>query len=250
MGAWTADSKTHVATMSDGDFCHNEKSVTIAKAGNVKIELAAADGSATVLKESVPVLEGEIIDSTFMSVSKLKSFLAAQIADAKEQGILLSLHMKATMMKVSDPIIFGHAVRAFFADVFEKYADDFEKCGVNINNGLGNLLTEIKELPADKQAAIEADIATAYENGPDLAMVNSDKGITNLHVPSDVIIDASMPAMIRTSGQMWNAEGKQQDTKAVIPDSSYAGLYQETIACCKQHGAFDPTTMGLSLIHI
>lgn len=244
MGAWTADSKTHVATMSDGDFCHNEKSVTIAKAGNVKIELVAADGSATVLKESVPVLEGEIIDSTFMSVSKLKSFLAAQIADAKEQGILLSLHMKATMMKVSDPIIFGHAVRAFFADVFEKYADDFEKCGVNINNGLGNLLTEIKELPADKQAAIEADIATAYENGPDLAMVNSDKGITNLHVPSDVIIDASMPAMIRTSGQMWNAEGKQQDTKAVIPDSSYAGLYQETIACCKQHGAFDPTTMG------
>ena len=244
MGAWTADSKTHVATMSDGDFCHNEKSVTIAKAGNVKIELVAADGSATVLKESVPVLEGEIIDSTFMSVSKLKSFLAAQIADAKEQGILLSLHMKATMMKVSDPIIFGHAVRAFFADVFEKYADDFEKCGVNINNGLGNLLTEIKELPADKQAAIEADITTAYENGPDLAMVNSDKGITNLHVPSDVIIDASMPAMIRTSGQMWNAEGKQQDTKAVIPDSSYAGLYQETIACCKQHGAFDPTTMG------
>ncbi len=244
MGAWSSESKTHVATMSEGDFCSNEKSVTIEKAGNLKIELVATDGSTTTLKETVSVLAGEIVDGTFMSVSNLKSFLAGQVADAKANGVLFSLHMKATMMKVSDPIIFGHAVRVFFADVFEKYAAEFEECGVNVNNGLGNLLAEINELPAEKQAAINTDIAAAYERGPDLAMVNSDKGITNLHVPSDVIIDASMPAMIRTSGQMWNAEGKQQDTKAVIPDSSYAGLYQETIEFCRQNGAFDPTTMG------
>jgi len=244
MGAWTADSKTHVATMNEGDFCSNEKSVTIERAGNVKIELVDDSGKTHTLKESVPVLDGEIIDGTFMSVQKLKSFLAAQVADAKGQGVLFSLHMKATMMKVSDPIIFGHSVRVFFADVFEKHAADLESCGVNVNNGFGNLLAEIQELPADKKAAIEADIATAYESGPDVAMVNSDKGITNLHVPSDVIIDASMPAMIRTSGQMWNAEGKQQDTKAVIPDSSYASLYSETVDFCIANGAFDPTTMG------
>ncbi|MFT5300039.1 MAG: isocitrate dehydrogenase [Mariniblastus sp.] len=244
MGAWSADSKTHVSTMDKGDFCSNEKSVTIESDGQVKIELKAANGSTTVLKDSVPVLAGEIIDATFMSVAQLKSFLAAQVAEAKSQGVLFSLHMKATMMKVSDPIIFGHAVRVFFADLFAKYANEFEQCGVNVNNGFGNLLEEIKSLPAETQAAIAADIAAAYENGPDLAMVNSDKGITNLHVPSDVIIDASMPAMIRTSGQMWNHEGQPQDTKAVIPDSSYAGLYHETIEFCRQHGAFDPTTMG------
>jgi isocitrate dehydrogenase len=243
MGAWSADSKTHVATMGEGDFRSNEKSVTIEKDGNLKIELVTSKG-ATTLKEAVPVLAGEIVDATFMSVNKLKSFLANQVADAKANGVLFSLHMKATMMKVSDPIIFGHAVRVFFADVFEKHAADLESCGVNVNNGLGNLISEITELSSEKQIAINADIATAYENGPDLAMVNSDKGITNLHVPSDVIIDASMPAMIRTSGQMWNAEGKQQDTKAVIPDSSYAGLYQETVQFCKTNGAFDPTTMG------
>ena len=243
MGAWSADSKTHVATMGEGDFRSNEKSVTIEKDGNLKIELVTSKG-ATTLKEAVPVLAGEIVDATFMSVNKLKSFLANQVADAKANGVLFSLHMKATMMKVSDPIIFGHAVRVFFAGVFEKHAADLESCGVNVNNGLGNLISEITELSSEKQIAINADIATAYENGPDLAMVNSDKGITNLHVPSDVIIDASMPAMIRTSGQMWNAEGKQQDTKAVIPDSSYAGLYQETVQFCKTNGAFDPTTMG------
>lgn len=244
MGPWSADSKSHVATMGANDFRANEKSCTIQNAGNVKIELVANDGTVTVLKDSVPVLEGEVIDATFMNVAALKEFLTQQVGDAKAQGILFSLHMKATMMKVSDPIIFGHAVRAYFADVFSKHADALEQAGVNVNNGLGNLLHEIQELPADKQAEIKADLNAALENGPDLAMVNSDKGITNLHVPSDVIIDASMPAMIRTSGQMWNKEGQQQDTKAVIPDSSYAGLYEETIAFCKKHGAFDPTTMG------
>lgn len=244
MGPWSSDSKSHVATMGENDFRSNEKSCTISKPGNVRIELVADDGNITVLKESVPVLEGEVIDSTFMNVDALKEFLLQQVADAKAKGVLFSLHMKATMMKVSDPIIFGHAVRAYFAEVFEKHAAAFEQVGVNVNNGLGNLLHEIQELPAEQQAEIQADLQAAMENGPDLAMVNSDKGITNLHVPSDVIIDASMPAMIRTSGQMWNKEGKQQDTKAVIPDSSYAGLYEETIAFCKQHGAFDPSTMG------
>ena len=202
------------------------------------------DGKTHLLKEGVPVLAGEIVDGTFMSVAKLEEFLAAEIADAKAKGILFSLHMKATMMKVSDPIIFGHAVKVFFADVFKKHAAALEEAGVNVNNGLGNLLAEIESLPAETKAAIEADVQAAYDNGPALAMVNSDKGITNLHVPSDVIIDASMPAMIRTSGQMWNADGKSQDTKAVIPDSSYAGLYQETIDFCRENGAFDPTTMG------
>ncbi len=243
MGAWSSESKTHVAHMTNGDFRANEKSVTLPKTGRVRIELTADDGDLTVLKE-VPVLEGEIIDATVMNVLALNKFLAAQIEDARQKGVLFSLHMKATMMKVSDPIIFGHAVRAYFANVFSKHNSVLDEAGVNVNNGLGNLLDAIQELPPDQRAEIEADIESAYKNGPALAMVNSDKGITNLHVPSDVIIDASMPAMIRTSGQMWNADGKQQDTKAVIPDSSYAGLYQETIDFCKEHGAFDPTTMG------
>ena len=244
MGAWTSDSKSHVATMGANDFRSNEKSVTIETVGALKIELVDSAGTTHLLKDGVPVLAGEVVDGTFMSVAKLREFLAAEVADAKDKGILFSLHMKATMMKVSDPIIFGHAVRVFFADVFAKHADALEEAGVNVNNGLGNLLAEIQSLPADTKSAIEADIQAAYDNGPALAMVNSDKGITNLHVPSDVIIDASMPAMIRTSGQMWNADGKSQDTKAVIPDSSYAGLYQETIEFCRINGAFDPTTMG------
>lgn len=244
MGAWSGESQTHVATMGQDDFRSNEQSVTMTKAGSLKIELIDESGQSHLLKESVPVLEGEIVDGTFMSVVPLRKFLQEQIADAKERGVLFSLHMKATMMKVSDPIIFGHCVKVFFADVFEKYGSLLEEAGVNVNNGLGNLLSEIESLPADTRAAIEADLKAAMENGPDVAMVNSDKGITNLHVPSDVIIDASMPAMIRTSGQMWNGEGKLQDTKAVIPDSSYAGLYQETIDFCRQNGAFDPTTMG------
>ena len=244
MGAWSKDSQTDVATMGEGDFRSNEKSCTVAAAGSVRIELVADDGSVTVLKDSVPVLEGEVIDATVMQVEKLTAFLKEQIADAKAKGVLFSLHMKATMMKVSDPIIFGHAVRAYFADVFDKHGEALESACVNVNNGLGNLLAEIESLPSEQADAIRADVALAIENGADIAMVNSDKGITNLHVPSDVIIDASMPAMIRTSGQMWNKDGKQQDTIAVIPDSSYAGLYTETINFCKQHGAFDPTTMG------
>ncbi len=244
MGAWSADSKTGVATMSSGDFRANEKSTTITKAGDVKIELVASDGTVTTLKDSVPVLAGEVIDATVMNVAALKEFLNQQISEAKANGVLFSLHLKATMMKVSDPIIFGYAVKTYFKNVFEKHADALEAAGVNVNNGLGNLLEAIQALPVEKQTEILADIDAAYQSGPDVAMVNSDKGITNLHVPSDVIIDASMPAMIRTSGQMWNKEGKQQDTLAVIPDSSYAGLYQETIEFCKQHGAFDPTTMG------
>ena len=244
MGAWSADTESHVATMGSHDFRSNEKSVTIEKAGSLKIELIDGDGTTHLLKDGVPVLAGEVVDGTFMSVAKLREFLAAEIADAKDKGILFSLHMKATMMKVSDPIIFGHAVKVFFADVFEKHAAALEEACVNVNNGLGNLLSEIESLPPKTKAAIQADVQAAYDNGPALAMVNSDKGITNLHVPSDVIIDASMPAMIRTSGQMWNSEGKSQDTKAVIPDSSYAGLYQETIDFCRTNGAFDPTTMG------
>lgn len=244
MGAWSNDSKTHVATMGAGDFRSNEKSVTVENADTVKIEFTADNGDVTVLKDGLDLLAGEIIDATYMSKKALLAFLDEQVKDAKDQGILFSLHMKATMMKVSDPIIFGHAVRSFFKTVFDKHAAVLEEAGVDVNNGFGNLLGRIAELPADQRAAIEADIAAAYENGPALAMVNSDKGITNLHVPSDVIIDASMPAMIRTSGQMWNSEGKQQDTKAVIPDSSYAGLYQTTIDFCRENGAFDPTTMG------
>jgi len=244
MGAWKSDSKSHVATMTEGDFAHNEKSVTLGNATTVKIIHTDTNGVQTILKEGLSLLKGEIIDATCMSKKALTSFLETQVKDAKEQGVLFSLHMKATMMKVSDPIIFGHAVRAYFKSIFEKHSNTFEEIGVDVNNGFGNLIEKLEELSEDKRDVIEADIKIALENGPDLAMVNSDKGITNLHVPSDVIIDASMPAMIRTSGQMWNAEGKQQDTKAVIPDSSYAGIYTATIDFCKEHGAFDPTTMG------
>ncbi len=244
MGAWSTNSKTHVATMSDGDFKNNEKSVTIANEGAVKVVLNTTTGEEIVLKEKVAVLAGEIIDATVMSKKKLLAFLEAQVKDAKEQGVLFSLHMKATMMKVSDPIIFGHAVQVFFKDVFEKHGAALDKAGVDVNNGFGDLLSTLPELEESLKNEIEADIIAAFTNGPDLAMVNSDKGITNLHVPSDVIIDASMPAMIRTSGQMWNADGNQQDTKAVIPDSSYAPLYQATIDFCRENGAFDPTTMG------
>ncbi len=244
MGAWQADSKSHVATMGADDFRSNEKSVTIETDDDLKIELVDDAGNTQVLKSSVPVEAGEIVDGTFLNVRQLRKFIADQIADAKAQGVLFSLHMKATMMKVSDPIIFGHVVKEFFADVFARHATALEQAGVNPNNGLGNVLSEIESLPAETQEQIRADISARIENGPDLAMVNSDLGITNLHVPSDVIIDASMPAMIRTSGCMWNADGETQDTKAVIPDSSYAGLYQATIDDCKANGAFDPTTMG------
>ncbi|WP_298948846.1 NADP-dependent isocitrate dehydrogenase [uncultured Polaribacter sp.] len=244
MGAWSADSKTHVATMSEGDFANNEKSVTLDNATSISIQHIAENGAKTVLKESVNLLEGEIIDATVMSRKTLLNFLETEINDAKEQGVLLSLHMKATMMKVSDPIIFGHAVRVFFKELFDKHQQTFDKIGVDVNNGFGNLLRNLEELSEGKRAEILSDIADIYKKRPAVAMVNSDKGITNLHVPSDVIIDASMPAMIRTSGQMWNKEGKLQDTKAIIPDSSYAGIYTATIDFCKKHGAFDPTTMG------
>jgi isocitrate dehydrogenase len=244
MGPWTADSKTHVATMTAGDFAHNEKSITVANATEVTIVHTNAKAEKSILKSNIGLLEGEIIDATVMSLQALKAFLSTEIANAKEQGVLFSLHMKATMMKVSDPIIFGHAVKLFFADVFKKHQATFDEIGVNANNGYGNILEKVAELPAEKRQEIEADFDAALIYGPDLAMVNSDKGITNLHVPSHVIIDASMPAMIRTSGQMWNAKGKAQDTKAVIPDSSYAGIYTATIDFCKKHGAFDPTTMG------
>jgi isocitrate dehydrogenase len=244
MGAWTSDSKTHVATMSEGDFAHNEKSVTIAEATTITIEHTDGNGNTSVLKNSFPLLKGEIIDATVMSKTALISFFEKEVADAREKNLLFSLHMKGTMMKVSDPIIFGHAVKIYFKDVFEKYSDTIKALGVNVNSGLGNLLERIQELPDAERKAIEADIAATYAKGPGIAMVNSDKGITNLHVPSDVIIDASMPAMIRTSGKMWNAKGELQETKAVIPDSSYSGVYAATIDFCKKHGAFDPTTMG------
>lgn len=244
MGAWRKDSKTHVATMSHGDFAHNEKSITLNSPETVTIQFTDETGKTIVLKKGLQLQKGEIIDATVMSKKALLSFLEEQVADAKANNVLFSLHMKATMMKVSDPIIFGHAVRVFFKSLFNKHAATFESLGVDVSNGFGNLITKLQELPEIKRQEIEADIQTAFENGPELAMVNSDKGITNLHVPSDVIIDASMPAMIRTSGQMWNREGKQQDTKAVIPDSSYAGIYTATIDFCKEHGAFDPTTMG------
>ncbi len=243
MGKWSADSISHVSTMGSGDFASNEKSVTITENGSVKIQLVNASGT-TVLKESVSVLAGEIIDGTFMSKKALLAFLEAQMADAKAKGVLFSLHLKATMMKVSDPIIFGYGVKVFFKSVFEKFGKELDEVGVNVNNGFGNLLGNLDELAPDVKTAVEAEIQKCFAEGPDLAMVDSDKGITNLHVPSDVIIDASMPAMIRTSGQMWNKDGNSQDTKAVIPDSSYAGIYQATIDFCKENGAFDPTTMG------
>ena len=244
MGAWSKDSKTHVATMAEGDFAHNEKSVTVSNATDVRIVHTDSENITTVLKSKIPILDGEIIDATVMNLNALKSFLIAEIKDAKDKGVLLSLHMKATMMKVSDPIIFGHAVKLFFSDVFEKHQLLFDEIGINTNNGYGNVLEKVAGLETKKRQEIEADFKAAIVNGPDLAMVNSDKGITNLHVPSHVIIDASMPAMIRASGQMWNAKGEAQDTKAIIPDSSYAGIYTATIDFCKQNGAFDPTTMG------
>ncbi|MGH1438675.1 MAG: NADP-dependent isocitrate dehydrogenase [Cellvibrionaceae bacterium] len=244
MGKWESDSLTHVASMSEGDFYSSEQSATITTAGNVKIEHVAEDGSVKVLKATTPVLSGEIIDSSLMSKTALRSFLEKEISEAKEQDVLLSVHLKATMMKVSDPIIFGHAVTVYFAEVFEKYADLFEEIGVDTKNGLGDLYSKIESLPTDKQNEIKAAIQACYDQRPELAMVNSDKGITNLHVPSDVIIDASMPAAIRSSGQMWGPDGKLKDTKAIIPDRCYAGVYQETIDFCKKHGAFDPTTMG------
>jgi isocitrate dehydrogenase len=244
MGKWSSDSKTHVSTMSAGDFRHNETSVTVPKATTVRIEHVANDGSTTVLKDGLKLLEGEIIDGTYMSKEALLAFLREQVCDAAGLGVLFSIHLKATMMKVSDPIIFGHAVRVFFANVFERHGKTLQEIGANPNDGFGEMLKRIQALPEKERAAIEADIQEAYEKGPALAMVDSDRGITNLHVPSDIIVDASMPAMIRASGQMWNAQGKTQDAKAVIPDSSYAAVYQEVIDSCKAHGAFDPTTMG------
>jgi isocitrate dehydrogenase len=244
MGAWSADSKSVVSSMSAADFFANEKSVTVPEATTAKIELVAVDGSATVLKGGLDLQAGEVIDGTFMSAKALRSFLAEQIEASKESGVLFSLHMKATMMKVSDPIIFGHAVEVFYKDVFKKYAGTISELGVDVKNGLGDLYAKIETLPSNQKAAIEADLEAVYAARPDIAMVDSDKGITNLHVPSDVIIDASMPAAIRSSGQMWNKAGEQQDTNFVIPDRSYAGVYAETVDFCKKYGAFDPRTMG------
>jgi len=244
MGKWTSDSKTHVSHMDSGDFFHNEKSLTMGSETQVRIEHVNAEGKVTVLKDNFKLQAGEIIDSSFMSKRALEKFLKKQVKEAKEQGVLFSLHMKATMMKVSDPIMFGIAVRVFFADVFSKHEQVLTDIGVNVNNGFGDLLAKIGKLPADKKAAIEADIEACFKNGPGIAMVDSSKGITNLHVPSDIIVDASMPAMIRTSGRMYNREGKEQDTKAVIPDSSYAGIYKATIEFCQKNGAFNPKTMG------
>ncbi|MEO8613794.1 MAG: NADP-dependent isocitrate dehydrogenase, partial [Luteolibacter sp.] len=241
MGKWSADSKTTVGSMDGhGDFYSNEKSVCVPAATDVKIEFVGADGSSKVLKESTPLKAGEILDATFLSKAALVDFLGQQIAKAKADGVLLSLHMKATMMKVSDPIIFGHAVEVFFKDLIAKHAATLKELGVDFRNGFGDLVAKLDKLPADKKAEIEADIQAAYANGPALSMVNSDKGITNLHVPSDVIVDASMPAMIRAGGKVWDAAGKTGDTLAVIPDSCYAGIYQATIDFCKKNGALDP----------
>src|SRR6202453_4965053 len=244
MGAWAADSKSHVAHMDGGDFFGSEKSVLIERPGNLKIELTAADGTKTVLKEKTPVLAGEVVDAAVMSKNALRAFLEAQVADAKAKGVLFYAQLKATMMKVSDPIIFGEIVSVFFSDVFAKHAETFKQLGVDPSQGLGDLYGRIKALPAEKQAEIEADIQAEYAKRPQLAMVNSDKGITSLHVSSDIIIDASMPAMIRESGKAWGPDGQLHDTKAVIPDRSYAGVYATVIEDCKKHGAFDPVTMG------
>ena len=244
MGAWRGDSKSHVASMSDHDFYGSERSVTLSQSTNVTIELEGTTGKLIVLKKAFPILAGEIIDSSVMSKNALRDFIETEIGRAKEEGVLFSLHLKATMMKVSDPIIFGHVVSVFYKAVFDKHAALFERLGVEITNGLGDVYNKIKSLPAEKQAEIEADIQAVYATRPDIAMVDSDKGITNLHVPSDVIVDASMPAMIRASGKMWDKNGQLQDTKAIIPDRCYAGIYQQTIDFCKKHGAFDPTTMG------
>ncbi len=243
MGAWSPNSKTHVATMGTHDFRSNELSTTVGSETTVQIEHLTEDGERIALKE-VALSAGEVVDATFMSVRHLQAFLKEQIEDSKAQGVLFSLHLKATMMKVSDPIIFGHCVRAYFSTVFEKHGEKLEALGVNVNNGFGDLIEKLESLSADERATIEASISEAYANGPSLAMVDSDRGITNLHVPSDIIVDASMPAMLRSSGQMWNSDGEMQDTKAVIPDSSYAGIYQAVIDDCVAHGAYDPTTMG------
>ena len=244
MGAWNSDSKTHIATMKSGDFHHNEKSVCVDHSTNVKIQHFSNDGNITLLKENISLLENEIIDASVMSKKKLISFLEKEIKEAKETGILLSLHLKATMMKVSDPIIFGHVVSIFFSDLVVKHKNILSELGVDFKNGFGDLVDKINSLSKDKKSEIQSDIKQVFEDNANLAMVNSDKGITNLHVPSDVIIDASLPAMIRTSGQMWNSDNKTEDTKAIIPDSSYASVYSATIDFCKKYGAFDPTTMG------
>jgi len=244
MGAWSPDSKAHVASMTDGDFFGNERSVTIPAATSARIEFAGKDGAVTVLKDGIKLNAGDIVDATFLSRAALVRFLEEQVADARAKGVLFSLHLKATMMKVSDPIIFGHAVRAFFKPVFERHAATLARLGVDPNNGFGDLVAKIAALPEAERAAIEADVKAVHAAGPAIAMVDSDKGITNLHVPSDVIVDASMPAMLREGGKMWNAEGKTQDAKAVIPDRSYAGIYQAVIDFCKANGAFDPRTMG------
>jgi len=244
MGQWSADSASHVSSMSDGDFYGTETSTTLIEDCGAQIRFTNSNGAIEILKESLPLLAGEIIDTATMNMAKLKTFLAEQVADAKAKGVLFSLHMKATMMKVSDPIMFGAAVEVYFKEVFATYAEDFAALGVNVRNGLGDVYAKIGQLPTAKRQEIELALETAIAHGPDLAMVNSDKGITNLHVPSDVIIDASMPAMIRTSGRMWDKDGKARDTKAVIPDRSYSGIYEATINFCKEHGALDPTTMG------
>jgi isocitrate dehydrogenase len=244
MGAWSPDSKTHVSHMKGGDFRSNEKSMTVAAATEARIEFVGQDGKTTVLKPKVALQAGEVIDATFMSKRALRQFLEEQIEDAQKQGVLFSLHMKATMMKVSDPKIFGHAVTVYYKDVFEKHGETFKKLGVDPDNGLGDVYSKIKSLPDDQRKAIEADIQAVYKKRPPMAMVNSDKGITNLHVPSDVIIDASMPPVIRDSGKMWGPDGKLHDVKCVIPDASYAPIYHEVVESCKKHGALDPKTMG------
>ena len=244
MGAWNPDSKTHVAHMTGGDFYSNEKSVTLTEATDARIEFVGQDGKTTVLKPKLALQAGEVIDATYMSRRALREFLESQMEDAKKQGVLFSIHLKATMMKISDPKIFGHAVSVFFKDVFDKHAALFQQLGVDPDNGLGDLYAKIKTLPDEQRKTIEAHIQEVYKKRPAIAMVNSDKGITNLHVPSDIIIDASIPPVIRDSGKMWNPEGKLQDTKLVIPDSSYAPVYHEVVEFCKKHGAFDPRTMG------
>ena len=244
MGEWSAGSKTHVSTMAEGDFFHNERSVTVDEPTTVRIEHVAADGTTTVLKDALDLQAGEVLDATKMEKAALTAFLAEQVADAKAKGVLFSVHLKATMMKVSDPIIFGHAVRAFFPDLFAEHGEALEEAGITANDGLGTMLASLDALPADAKAAVEAAVERGLAEGPAIAMVDSDRGITNLHVPSDIIVDASMPAMIRDSGKMWNAQGERQDPKAVLPDSSYAGIYQVVIDDCRANGAFDPATMG------
>ena len=244
MGAWSSASKSHVASMAEGDFFGSEQSTTVPAATSVTIQHTGSDGKVSVLKDNIALQSGEVIDAACMSVQNLREFLEAEIQDVENQGVLMSLHLKATMMKVSDPIIFGHAVKVYYRDVFEKYSEQFAELGVDANNGIGDVYTKIQSLNAEQRAAIEADLQAVYSTRPDLAMVDSDRGITNLHVPSDIIIDASMPAALRSSGQMWGPDGQLHDMKAIIPDRSYAGIYQEVIDYCKQNGAFNPSTMG------